>query len=407
MNILYLEHYAGSPEMGREFRPYYLSREWVKAGHHVRMVAGDYSHLRVKNPVVEKDWQEEEIDGITYTWIRTGKYTDNGLKRALTMFRYVGKLWARAGRIAREWKPDAVITSSTYPMDAYAGYRIARKAGARYIHEEHDMWPSTLYEVGGMSRRHPFVILMGIAEKYAYKHCDKCVALHSHAEPYMREHGLAPGKYVNIQNGVVKEEWENPQPLPEEHRAFLDGVKDRFIVGYFGGHAVSNALDYMLDAAKAMTAEKDILFVLVGDGMEKPRLMQRAEKEQIRNVVFLPPVPKKAVPSLLKAFDCVYITGQESPLYRFGLSLNKIYDTMMAGVPLICAFDAPDMLAEKYACGIGCSPGKPETVTAAIRKIRDMGPEERQAMGARGRQAILQGFTYEKLAGDFLEVLQK
>ena len=50
MNILYLEHYAGSPEMGMEFRPYYLSREWVKAGHSVHIVAGDYSHLRRKNP---------------------------------------------------------------------------------------------------------------------------------------------------------------------------------------------------------------------------------------------------------------------------------------------------------------------------------------------------------------------
>ena len=406
MNILYLEHYAGSPEMGMEFRPYYMSREWVKAGHNVRMVAGDYSHLRTKNPEIETDFTDQEIDGITYTWIRTGAYSGNGATRALTMFRFVLKLWMKASRIAKEWKPDVVITSSTYPLDSYAGYRIAKKAGARYIHEEHDMWPSTLYEVGGMSKHHPFVILMQIAENSAYKHCDKCVALHSHAEPYMREHGLAPGKYVNIQNGVVEEEWENPQPLPEEHRKFFDGVRDRFIVGYFGGHAVSNALDLMLDAAKDMREEKDILFVLVGDGVEKPRLMKRAQDEDISNAAFLPPVPKRAVPSLLKEFGCVYITGQTSPLYRFGLSLNKIYDTMMAGVPLVCSFDAPDMLVEKYDCGIGCSPAKPETVLAAIRKIKAMSIEERKAMGERGRKAILEGFTYTKLANDFLNAMK-
>ena len=406
MNILYLEHYAGSPEMGMEFRPYYMSREWVKAGHHVRIVAGDYSHLRRKNPVIRSDFTDEEIDGITYTWIRTGAYSGNGLKRAMTMFRFVRKLWMRAGRIAREWKPDVVITSSTYPLDSYAGVRIAKKAGARYIHEEHDMWPSTLYEVGGMPRNHPFVQLIQIGENYTYRHCDRCVALHSHAEPYMREHGLAPGKYINIQNGVVEEEWENPLPLPEEHRAFFDSVRDRFIVGYFGGHAVSNALDLMLDAAKGMLGEPDILFVLVGDGVEKPRLMKRAEDEGITNVRFLPPVPKRAVPSLTKEFGCVYITGQTSPLYRFGLSLNKIYDTMMAGVPLVCSFDAPDMLVDKYNCGIGCSPAKPETVPAAIRKIKGMSEEERRAMGERGHRAILEGFTYTKLAKDFLDAMK-
>ena len=56
MNILYIEHYAGSPEMGMEFRPYYLSKEWTKMGHNVTIIAGDYSPLRKKNPSVINDF---------------------------------------------------------------------------------------------------------------------------------------------------------------------------------------------------------------------------------------------------------------------------------------------------------------------------------------------------------------
>lgn len=59
MNILLLNHYAGSPEMGMEFRPYYFAREWMKMGHSVRIVAGDFSHLRIKNPKITKDFQEK------------------------------------------------------------------------------------------------------------------------------------------------------------------------------------------------------------------------------------------------------------------------------------------------------------------------------------------------------------
>ena len=92
MNIIYINHYAGSPEMGREFRTYYLSREWVKMGHNVTIIAGDYSHLRIKNPKVEHDFQREEIDGIEYLWVKTGLYEGNGMSRALTMFRFVCKL---------------------------------------------------------------------------------------------------------------------------------------------------------------------------------------------------------------------------------------------------------------------------------------------------------------------------
>ena len=50
MNILLINHYAGSPDLGMEFRPYYMAKEWQKAGHHVRIVGGSFSHLRKKQP---------------------------------------------------------------------------------------------------------------------------------------------------------------------------------------------------------------------------------------------------------------------------------------------------------------------------------------------------------------------
>ena len=62
MNILYLNHYAGSPALGMEYRPYYLAREWVRLGHRVRMVAADFSHVRTRQPQAG----DETIDHIDY-----------------------------------------------------------------------------------------------------------------------------------------------------------------------------------------------------------------------------------------------------------------------------------------------------------------------------------------------------
>ena len=50
MNILLINHYAGSPALGMEYRPYYLAREWVRAGHRVQIVAADFSHVRSRQP---------------------------------------------------------------------------------------------------------------------------------------------------------------------------------------------------------------------------------------------------------------------------------------------------------------------------------------------------------------------
>ena len=407
MNILYIDHYAGSPQMGMEFRPYYLSKEWIKQGHKVFVIAGDYSHLRTKNPKVKKDFQVNNIDGIKYVWIKTGRYEGNGVARALSMERFVRKLLRYAKIVADKVRPDVVISSSTYPLDTYPAQRIAHQANCKYIHEVHDMWPSTLYEVGGMSRLHPFVIVMQLAENSAYKHCDKCVSLLPYSKEYMINHGLGADKFVNIQNGVAPEEWENPEHLPKEHIEFFDNKRGKFIVGYFGGHAISNALDWMLDVAKEMQKKQDICFVLVGKGVEKERLMKRKIDENINNVYFLDSVSKNAVPELLKHFDCSYMTGMPSPLERFGMSLNKMYDSMMAGMPIICAFDAPSTLVREYECGYQCNPANMEEVIEAIENIYSMDKIERDYMGNRGKQAILENYTYSRLAIRFMEIFQE
>ena len=406
MNILYIEHYAGSPEMGMEFRPYYLAREWVRMGHNVTIIAGDYSHLRKKNPSVINDFTPENIDEIEYVWVKTGEYEGNGMKRALTMERFVRKLWMNAGKIVRKYRPDVVIASSTYPLDTYPAQKIAKIAKAKYIHEVHDMWPATLYEVGGMSRKHPFVVAMQIAEDSAYKHCDKCVSLLPYAKEYMAEHGLRSDKFVNVQNGVVEEEWETSEKIPAEHQEFFDKHRDEFIVGYFGGHGLSNALDKALDVAKNMENDKDLIFVFVGDGVEKPRLVKRAEEENLCNVFFLTPVSKRAVPDLVSHFDCSYMTGLPSPLYRFGLCLNKMYDSMMGGLPVVLAFTAPDTPVRQYDCGYQCDPEDQASVVEAIRSIKAMSEDERKRMGENGRNAILDKFTYKKLAEQFLDSIK-
>ncbi|MCB6607637.1 glycosyltransferase family 4 protein [[Clostridium] symbiosum] len=402
MNILLINHYAGSPEMGMEFRPYYLAREWVKIGYHVRIVAGDYSHLRVKNRKINKDFQKETIDGIDYYWLKTGDYKGNGARRAFTMFRFVGKLWLNAGKIAMEWKPDVVIASSTYPLDTYAAQKIAKKAGAKLIHEVHDMWPATLYEVGGMSRKNPFVVLMQKAEDSAYRYSDKVVSLLPFAKEYMVNHGMRPDKFMYISNGIVEAEWSNAEKLPEKHKNFLaeKRAEGKFIVGYFGGHAISNALDTLLDAAKQIE-DSSVVFVLVGNGVEKERLCLRKQEEKIDNLFFLPPVPKKSVPELLKFFDCIYIGAKDSPLYRFGICMNKIFDSMMGEKPIICAITTPESPIEQYKCGIAINSGDERRIAQSVLEIKGMSIEVRNSIGRNGREAALKKFTYKKLAADF------
>lgn len=407
MNILYINHYAGSPEMGMEFRPYYLSREWVKMGHKVSIIAGDFSHLRKNNPEISQDMQKTIIDGIDYYWLKTGSYEGNGVKRALTMLTFCRKLLKYKTWIRRNIKPDVVISSSTYPIDSIPAHSIAGrgKKRARHIHEVHDMWPSTLTEIGGMSKINPFVVLMQIGENYAYSHADAVVSLPKYAKEYMTKHGLKADKFFYIPNGIVTEEWEDPMPLPEDHYAELSQIKNdgKFIVGYFGGHALSNCLMTLIEAAKKIE-DKDIHFVLVGDGVEKTQLMEAAKG--LDNITFLPPINKKAIPALAGFFDCTYIGAIDSPLYRFGACMNKMFDGMMAGKPMIFAINAPQTPVDECKCGLIIKPEDADEIIDAISRLKGMKPVDRIEMGKRGKEEIMKKYTYTILSDMFVKIME-
>lgn len=407
MNILILNHYAGSPEMGMEFRPYYFAREWIKMGHRVDIIAADYSHLRRRNPDVQSDFQEEVIDGIHYHWLKTGTYEGNGVKRAMTMFRFVSKIWIHAKRIVSQLQPDVVIASSTYPIDTYAGQKIRKVSGkkVKLIHEVHDMWPATLVELGEMSKKNPFVVLMQIGENSAYKHSDKVVSLPPLAKEYMIEHGMAPDKFVAIPNGIVLSDWENPKPLPQQHKMILSELKKnrKYLAGYFGGHALSNALDVLLDCAEQME-DPSVQFVLVGDGVEKKQLMENARLRQLDNISFLDPIDKRAIPSLCSYFDIIYMGAKSSPLYRFGLCMNKLFDSFMAGRPIVCAITTPKSPIEKYRCGIMVKSEDTKGIIEAIKTIRNMPHEELAEMEKREKKLAMDKYSYEVLAKKFEQI---
>ena len=406
MNILLINHYAGSPQHGMEFRPYYLAREWVRAGHKVRIVAGSYSHIRAKQPVGLATAQTlEQIDGIEYCWYKTPSYKGNGLGRVKSMLSFIWCLWRDAKAIATDFKPDVVIASSTYPMDIWPAERIAKLAKAQLVYEVHDLWPLSPMELGGMSRWHPFIMWVQWAEDHAYKVSDSVVSMLPKTLEYMVSRGMRSDKWAYVPNGVDLDEWRVRAKLPTETDAALQAVKARGlpVLGYAGTHGLANALDVLLDASRLLMGQVEL--VLVGTGPERDRLMRRVAAENLSNVTMLPSVPKAAMPALLDAMDIAFIGLLPEPLFRFGISPNKLFDYMMAGKPIIQAIRAGNDPVTEVGCGITVAPNDPAAIAKAALALGAMTSEDKQAMGQKGEAFIRAERTYEVLAKQFLKVI--
>jgi glycosyltransferase involved in cell wall biosynthesis len=406
LNILLINHYAGSLRHGMEFRPYYLAREWCQLGHRVRIVASASSHVRAHDPQLKGlSRLDETIDGIEYTWFDTPAYVGNGAGRALNMAAFVLRMYREGASLARGFRPDVVIASSTYPLDIWPAHRIARLAGARLLFEVHDLWPLSPMELGGHSKWHPLIMLLQAAENYACRRADAIVSILPKVRAHLEAHGMAPHKLHIVPNGTDPAEWLcEPPPLGGPAADTLAALRQggHFIVGYAGAHGVANTLDTFLDAASLMRDEP-VAFVLAGGGPEKARLQQRALDEGLRKLRFLEPVSKEQIPALLQRFDLAYNGLQRQPLYRFGISPNKLIDYMMAARPILQAIDAGNDPVTEAGCGLTVLAEDAPAVAQGIRTILAMDPEQREALGQQGRKFALENLTYRVLGQRFLK----
>lgn len=402
MRICYIDHYAGGPSLGMEYRPHAMARQWQLRGHEVCLIAGSYSHLRHHNPRVDAEGAPQVIDGVTYRFITTRRYEGNGAGRVLSMADFVGRGMLAARRIAATLRPDVVIASSTYPFDTWLAARIARIAGARLVHEVHDLWPLTPMELGGHSPRHPFMWLMAQAEKSAYRNSSVIVSILPNIEPHVRGLGIST-PVVHVPNGI---EVSAPgDPAPEAIVSLVEALhaRGRRVIGYAGGMATSNAMDDFIAAMGRLTSEP-ITAILIGDGVL--RADHEAQAAALgADVRFAGVVPKASILDTLRQMDALYIGSQASPLYEFGVSANKIFDYMLSGVPIVNAFATRHSPMIYAGCTLVAEGGNPASIAEAVRRALALDEAEARRLGELGIAYVTQHHDIAKLADDFLDAI--
>jgi glycosyltransferase involved in cell wall biosynthesis len=372
MHILYLAHFAGSPEHGMVHAYYYLAREWLKLGHEVTVVAASYTHPRGSQPEAHNQVTEQWIDGIRYLWVPTCSYKpENHFGRGRNIIQFVTRIWF--GRLPIK-KADLVICSSHHPFAIFPAHRLAKKFNSRLVFEVRDLWPLSLIELGDISPFNPFIWLMQKAENYAYRKSDHVVSVLSSSKNYMIEHGMAPDKFSFIPNGVAIPENIELPALPAEHQRVLERKdKQAFWLGFAGRINNAVALHHLIEAVSRIK-NTNVKLLILGDGEKKPSLQDLVRQKKLEDrIVFLDAVKKSQVATFLSYMDAVYLGLQRQSLFRFGISPTKLNDYMLAAKPVIYAIDAPDDPVAESGCGISCEAENAEDIAKAIDRLWDSG----------------------------------
>ncbi|WP_067865124.1 glycosyltransferase family 4 protein [Neptuniibacter marinus] len=392
-----INQYASTPESGMGGRHYYLAKELAKQGHRVYLIGAGFTHLLRQPPRLVEEFTVEPIaEGFNFVWIKVPEYSGaHDKKRVLNWIRFAWKLLTLPKVIAD--KPDAILYSSPALIPFLGAQRLAKKFKAKLAFEVRDIWPLSLVELGGFSKKHPFILLMQWIEYFAYGSADKVVSNLKNSVEHMVEHGMRRQKFVWVPNGFAISEAENKEALNAAVKSKLPDGK--FIIGYTGSIGVANALSNIIQAADMLSDHADVAFVIVGGGQEREALEKLTAELRLQNVFFVNPIPKKQIQSMLAVFDVCFIGLTKDPLFRFGVSPNKLFDYFYSGKPLLYAIESGEYHpVDDAGAGIEVAAEDPQAIADAILSIKSLTPGEREQMGKNGRAYALEHHDYAKLA---------
>lgn len=399
--IWIINQYVGSPTHGMEYRHFYLAKEFIKKGFDVTIISGSYSHLYKSLPAIDGHFTFEIIDDIKYCWVKVPKYNSSiSLGRFWNMFFFMLKLFFLP--LNKCQPPHSIIISSPSLFPIINAKWLARKYKSLLIFEVRDIWPMTIQSLGKLSAYHPLVLLLSLFEKFGYRKSNYVCSVLPGAKQHIISLGLPPSRFFYAPNGILLEEVENPQPLPEDVKKGIP--TDKFIIGYVGTMGISNALSYLMNAVQRLEHETSIFFVLIGDGGEKASLKKMTEG--LHNILFIDSIPKQQVQSAIQLFDACYIGWNDEPLYKHGISANKLYDYMYSGKPIIHSFSSDNDPVAIAKCGISCNAESPEQIKEVILQMASLSKSTRDEMGKNGKSYVLQYHTYDAIANQFIKVMQ-
>jgi glycosyltransferase involved in cell wall biosynthesis len=403
-NIWILNHYAVSPDIAGGTRHYDLGKELVRRGHKVTIFASGFDHNTKKYMKVhpKERYKIENYNGVLFVWLNTIPYYGNDWRRILNMISYGVKILSVCRGIE---KPDVIIGSSVHPFAVLGAWWLARRYKTRFIFEVRDLWPQTAVEMGVIKATGIPAKILYAWEKFMYKKAEKIIVLLPNAKEYIEKRGIDPQKIVWIPNGVDLEQHDKSVHINPSSEAakFFEKYKNKFKVVYIGAHGPANGLETVIEVAYCLFKKSvNVHFFLIGDGPEKKKLIKKAQERVVDNITFLDPVPKSQVPAILQSSDLLMFCLRNLDIYKYGISLNKMYDYFASGKPVIMSGNTVNNPVQLIDAGLVVEPENPEALAQGILKIQKMTLEERKKLGANGR-AYVEKYHSTQVLGDILE----
>jgi glycosyltransferase involved in cell wall biosynthesis len=385
-----------------------LARHWVRAGHGVTVLTGFPNH---PDGVVRPEYRRrlrrmvcrERVDGVQV--VRTWLLPFPNRKAYERMLNYSSFCVSAALTASFLERPDVVIATSPQLLVGLSGWWAAQVKAVPFVLEVRDLWPESLAAVGMGNANSLLHRGLGKIAGFLYRKAEHIVVV----TPAFREHlarvwKVPAAKISVVQNGVETRLF-SPRNRDLELRKQLN-AEGKFVVSFIGTIGLAHGLETVIAAAERLqNVARDVMFVLLGEGSDRERVVRMAQEKNLENICFVPQQPREKVPAYIAASDVCLVVLRKSAVFETVIP-TKMLEFMACARPVILgvAGQAQEIL-ERSQGGVCVEPGNGDALCDAILRLRDQ-PDLCEALGRNGREYIVQNLSRERTAEEYLETLQ-
>lgn len=402
-----ISKYALPPKYGAQARLFHISDELNKLSLESIVICSATNHLaEMPNQIID---YKSEVTGNSKTVFLKGLKFSNSLSknRVLSWFYFEWKLYnfIRSGYKQFSTKPNIVLVSSLSLMTILNGYYAKRKFGAKLIFEVRDIWPLSAILVAGYSKWHPFILFLRWVEKFGYKNADIIVSPLGNLKQHIKESiGNKTFSFRHVPQGFDINLLNTSNKLPLE---FVEKYipKDKFIFGYIGNIVSAYDLDSLIMCARKVNAVSDkIHFLILGDGDYKETLINASA--DLLNITFIPRIPKHQISDFLSYCHVATIFLRPEPLFKYGVSPQKLVDYMLASKPILMSYSGYQTIVQELNNGIVVEAANINKLVEAILNMSKMSDSELSIMGKRGYEYLTKSLSWKNILFENLDLFR-
>ncbi|MCB8933285.1 MAG: glycosyltransferase family 4 protein [Fimbriimonadaceae bacterium] len=376
---------------------------WARWGHEVTVLtsAPNFPEGRLHEGYRNRWYQREKFEGLDVVRVKTLIAPNRGVRmRILDFMSYMASA-SVVGAFMR--RPDLIVATSPQFFCAVAGSNLAHLKRVPFVFELADLWPASIRAVGAI-KNGPLLRAVERLELRLYRRSSAVVALTDSFRKDLIQRGVPAEKIAVVRNGVdLSRHTVKPRSCDLAEQL---GVKGKFVVGYIGTHGLAHDLGNVLDAAELTASRKDIAFLLVGNGADRARLVEEAQRRGLSNVVLMPAVPKSEVGEYSALCDLALVHLKNDPVFKTVIP-SKMFEAMAYAKPILMVSphgEAAELL-ENSGAGVWVPAAEPAALAEQVIQLAD-DPLRRQVLSETSRQCAPR-FSRERQAREMADVLER